>query len=224
MGGINGGGMGERLVGGGGCGGTLTPRSAVQTPQPAKQCDRPAGCANGLHEQCDGASAGRKDCRLGMLVGGSWDCGETVSAVPPAIEVSCAAVSSVHDAREDHSRSGVCTYQGKKFDSMHGGSFFFVPFVCWLSSVVCRLSSGYVNCVALIPSSQVPDPDRLFHPSQLITFLSYPSLLGGSVPSHQRLQRRGQLGPWDPWYNHRSEPGCLTGAVVQPAARDEKMD
>lgn len=28
----------------------------------SERCDRPAGCANGSHAQCDGASAGRKDC------------------------------------------------------------------------------------------------------------------------------------------------------------------
>ncbi|KFY48529.1 hypothetical protein V496_10261, partial [Pseudogymnoascus sp. VKM F-4515 (FW-2607)] len=117
MGGINGRGMRwERLVGGGGCGGgTLTPRSAVQTPQ---NTTRPANDATGqldvptvrtrsvMGPALEGRTVlGRRG--LGMLVGGSWDCGETVSAVPPAIVDCGAAVSSFHDAREDHNRSGL---------------------------------------------------------------------------------------------------------------------
>lgn len=81
--------------------------------------------------------------------------------------------------------SGVCTYQGKKFDSMHGGSFFFVPFVCWLSSVVCCCHS---DTSIVSPSSHpfrypIPTPIASFiHPN---SSLSSHTLLSSVVVYHR---------------------------------------
>lgn len=180
----------------------------------------------------------RIDVDLGCwcVVGGEWDWdrGETVSAVPRACHRGLRCGCLFHDAREDNTRSCVCTYQGKKDDSMRGGSFSLSRLLlvvgCRLSSVavirIRQLCRPHPIIISGTRSRSRPRSPHLFltKPASIsshrIAFLSSsPSHLGGITPTNQRLQRRGQLGPQDPWYYHNHPSECLTEAVVQPAGQ-----